>query len=88
MANHPQALKRNRQRIKRNELNRFFHTTLRTFVKQVRSAVSEKDAKQASAALSEAVPFIDRCAQKGIVPRGRASRLVSRLSRSVSQLAQ
>ena len=32
-------------------------------------------------------PFIDRCAQKGMLPHGRASRIVSRLSRFVNALA-
>ena len=88
MANHRQAEKRNRQRIKRSAHNRVFRATMRTHIKRVRTAVEKKDAKEAQEALAAAVPMIDRCAGKGIVARGSASRMVSRLSKSVYQIAQ
>ena len=39
-------------------------------------------------ALAKAIPMIDRCAQKGIIPKRRASRLVSRLTRAVGGLGE
>lgn len=86
MANHRQAAKRNRQRIKRQAHNRFYKSTMRTFVKQVRTALETKEKEIAQAALGKAVPLIDRCAQKGIIPSARASRLVSRLTLAVNGL--
>ena len=88
MANHPQAEKRNRQRIKKQAHHRHYRTTLRTHVKRVRSAVADKDQERAREALKAAIPFIDRCAGKGIVPAKRASRAVSRLTKAVNDLAQ
>jgi small subunit ribosomal protein S20 len=86
VANHKQAIKRNRQRIVRQAHNRHFKATMRTFIKRVREAVDENNKEEASAALSKAVPIIDNCAQKGIIPRKRASRLVSRLTLAVGKL--
>ncbi|MCC6749410.1 MAG: 30S ribosomal protein S20 [Deltaproteobacteria bacterium] len=85
MANHPQAEKRNRQRIKRQARNRFFRATMRTFIKRVRTAIEAKDGGAAREALEKAIPIIDRCAQKGVIPRQRASRTISRLARAVGE---
>ena len=87
MANHPQAAKRNRQRTRQQERNRHFKTTMRTHVKRVRAALAARSKEQAIAALKVAGPLIDSCAQKGVIPRGRASRLVSRLNRAVNALS-
>ena len=87
MANHPQAAKRNRQRIKRQALSRHFKSTMRSSVKRVQVAVEAKDHKKAEEALQKAIPLIDRCAQKGCVPRKRASRAIGRLTLSVNKIA-
>jgi small subunit ribosomal protein S20 len=84
MANHKQAAKRNRQRIKRQARNRHFKSTMRTQMKRVRSALDEGDKAAAQAALKEALPLIDKLAGKGIIPQRRASRYVSRLTKAVS----
>lgn len=86
MANHPQAQKRNRQRIKRTIHNKHFRTTMRTYIKRVRSAIEAKDLVKAREALKEAVPVLDRCSQKSVIPRQRASRLISRLTLAVTAL--
>jgi len=87
VANHPQAEKRNRQRIRIQSHHRHFRSTMRTHVKRVHAAVAEKNPTQAREALKVAVPFIDRCAVKGIIPRKRASRTVSRLTQAVNALS-
>jgi small subunit ribosomal protein S20 len=86
VANHAQAEKRNRQRIVRQSHHRHFRTTMRTQVKRVRQAVERRERTIAGELLQGAIPLIDRCAQKGIIPKKRASRLVSRLTRAVSSL--
>ena len=87
MANHAQAVKRNRQRIKRAERNRFVKSTMRTFVKRVRKALDGKDGAAATTALKTAIPSIDKRAQKGVIPKKRASRLISRLQVAVNRLS-
>lgn len=59
---------------------------MRTQVKYVRKAIQDQDRDAARAALAVAVPVIDRCAQRSVIPRGRASRLVSRLTVAVDKL--
>ena len=86
MANHPQAAKRNRQRIQRQARNRHQKATMRTYIKRVRMAIVASDKQTADENLKAAIPLIDRCARKGIIPRRRASRLVGRLTIAVEAI--
>jgi len=86
VANHPQAAKRNRQRLNTQAHHRHFRSTMRTQIKRVRTAIEAKDAGSAKDALAQAIPLIDRCAQKGIIPRARASRYISRLTTALAAL--
>lgn len=86
MANHKSAVKRNKQNAVRNARNTHIRSTMRTFVKQVRTAVADGDAAAAKAALDQAVPFIDKAASKGVIHKATASRKISRLSKLVNSL--
>ena len=86
MANHPQAEKRNRQRIKRQNQNRHFRTTMRTVVKRVKAALADKNPAKAQEELKKAIPELDRCAGKAVLPKKRASRTISRLTKAVNAL--
>jgi small subunit ribosomal protein S20 len=74
---HHSALKRERQNERRRTRNRMVMSALRTEIKKVRTTRS-KDA------LSKAIPQIDKAVTKGIIPRRRASRIISRLTAVVS----
>lgn len=84
MANHPQAEKRNRQRIKRQSHHRHYRTHMRTQIKGVQAALKENDVDKAREALKAATPLIDRCGQRGVIPRERANRMISRLTKAVN----
>jgi small subunit ribosomal protein S20 len=56
MANHKQAAKRNRQRIKRRRRNLGHLSKMRTLVKRVRYALAAKDGAAAKAALPDLAP--------------------------------
>lgn len=86
MANHPQAKKRARQRIKITARNKHVRSTVRTFVKNVVTAIEAADKDKAKAALGDAVRQIDRAVTKGVVPRKTASRKISRLTVAVAKL--
>ena len=88
MANVASAEKRNRQRIKRRARNLFHLTTMRSYVKRVRTAIDAKDAAKAQAALGAAVQIIDKAAQKGVIDRKTASRKISRLTLAVHRAAK
>ncbi|MFQ5780356.1 MAG: 30S ribosomal protein S20 [Nitrospiria bacterium] len=85
MANHPSALKRERQARKRRERNRAVTSSIRTALKKAQIALSEKDAERIKTTFKEATSSLDRAASKGIIPHKRASRKVSRLTARVNQ---
>ena len=87
MANHPQAAKRNRQRIKIQAHHRHYRSTMRTEIKRVRAALEAGDNAKAKELLGTAIPLVDRCAQKNVLPRKRASRIIARLTRAVNIVA-
>ena len=81
MANVPSAEKRNRQRIKRRARNQFHLTTMRTYVKRVRTAIEAKDGKVGEL-LKAAIAVIDKAASKGVIDKKAAARKISRLTKS------
>ncbi len=88
MANHPSAEKRNRQRLTRTARNRSITSSVRTHVKQVRTAIHDKQKDAAVKALAVAISALDRAAQKGALHRKAASRTIARLSAQVHELAK
>lgn len=59
---------------------------VRTYIKRVIAAIESKDATAAKAALTDAVPVIDRMADKGIMHKNKAARHKSRLNAAVKAL--
>ena len=83
MANSANALKRNRQNIKRRARNKHFRSTMRSQVKKLNAALESGDAEKAQAELPATVSLIHRLASKGIIHRRQAARRVSRLTSKV-----
>jgi small subunit ribosomal protein S20 len=78
--NHPSALKRHRQNLKRHEINRVIKSRVRTVVKKALDAIAGDDAQAAEAALREAISTLDKASSKGTIHRNTVSRKISRLS--------
>ncbi|AMX01631.1 30S ribosomal protein S20 [Microbulbifer thermotolerans] len=87
MANSPQAKKRARQNDKRRKHNASLRSMVRTYIKKVVAAINAGDAEKAKAAYAEAVPVIDRIADKGIIHKNKAARHKSRLNAQIKKLA-
>ena len=87
MANAPQARKRARQAEKRRTHNASLRSLVRTHIKRVIAAIASGDAEQARAAYDQAVPVIDRMADKGIIHKNKAARHKSRLNAQIKALA-
>ena len=85
MANHKQAEKRNRQRIKRRSRNLLHLSTMRTYMKRVRKALDSKDLEGAQAALPLALKAIGKANSKGVIHSNTASRYASRLQLAVNR---
>lgn len=86
MANSPQAKKRAVQNEKARKHNASLRSMVRTQIKKVLAAVESGDKEQANKAYSEAVPVIDRMADKGIIHKNKAARHKSRLNNQVKAL--
>jgi small subunit ribosomal protein S20 len=86
VANHPSALKRHRQSEKRRVRNRTIKTRLRHLVREVRIAISARNADAAVKSLERASRALDKAVTKGVLHRNNAARKISRLSHAVTQL--
>jgi small subunit ribosomal protein S20 len=59
---------------------------VRTYIKKVDAAITGGDHGAATEAYNEAVPVIDRLADKGIIHKNKAARHKSRLNSAVKSL--
>ena len=87
MANHKSAEKRNRQNKIRNARNTHIRSTMRSYIKKLRTAIAEGDVETAKTLLEKTIPYIDKAATKGVIHKATASRKISRLSKLVSNTA-
>ena len=87
MANTPQAKKRILRNAKRTEINRARVSRIRTFVKQVESALAAGNKDEAKAALARVQPELFRGVARGVLHKNTAARKLSRLTRRLATLA-
>ena len=85
MANHASALKRERQSQKRRKQNRTATSSVKTAVRKAISAMAEKDGNMAQESVRAATAALNRAASKGVIPKKRASRKVSRLAKKANK---
>jgi small subunit ribosomal protein S20 len=86
MANTPQAKKRIRRNDRRAEINGARVSRIRTFVKQVETALAAGDKEQALAAIQKVQPELARGVAKGVFHKNTAARKFSRLTRRIAAL--
>ena len=86
MAIHPSAIKRHRQSLKKRARNKDVKSQIRTMIKKVREAIETKNREGASLHLKAVNRALGKAVSQGILKRNTASRWLSRLSRSASQL--
>jgi len=86
MANTPQAKKRIRRNAHRADINHARISRIRTFVKQVESAIASGKKTEAAEALKRVQPEIARGVARGVLHRNTASRKFSRLVKRVAAL--
>lgn len=86
MANTPQAKKRIKRNAKRADINRARVSRIRTFVKQVESALEAGNKDEAKAALARVQPELSRGVARGVLHKNTASRKLSRLTRRLATI--
>ena len=84
---HKSTIRRARQAERRHERNRATMNAVKTVVKKVQSALTEKKVEDAKTSLREAVAAIGKAVSKGALKRNTASRRVSRLTLRVNALS-
>ncbi len=84
MPRHESAKKALRKSEKLRQVNRAAKSRLRTVFK---AALTEKDAAKKAQHIKEAFSVIDKAAKRKLIPKNRAARLKSRLSRSTAAAA-
>jgi small subunit ribosomal protein S20 len=87
MPNHKSAAKRDRQNIKRREVNRSNKSALRTQIKKLRKALALGHTDEAKEFLTPTISLIDKSVNKGILHKNAAARYKSRLTMHVNKLA-
>jgi len=87
LATHKSAIKRQKQSLLSRDRNQSVKSRIRTLAKKVVTAVEEKNAAAAKAALVAAIPVIGKAAAKGVIKKATASRKISRLSKKVHGLS-
>jgi small subunit ribosomal protein S20 len=86
MANTPQAKKRIRRNDRRAIINGARVSRIRTFIKQLESALAAGDKNEAQAAMKKVQPELARGVAKGVVHKNTAARKISRLTKRVAAL--
>lgn len=81
MANTPQAKKRIRRNDRRAVVNKTRVSRIRTFIKQLESALEAGDKQEAGAALQRVQPELARGVARGVLHKNTASRKFSRLTK-------
>ena len=87
MANLAQSKKRARQGEKHRAHNASLRSSLRTAMKKIMKAIAAGDKQTAADAYKNAVPAIDKMANKKLIPKNRAARYKSRLNKHVHALS-
>ena len=83
MANSAGSKKRARQAVVRRSRNVSLRSMVRTSIKKVQTGIDAKSYDDAQVALTNAMPYIDKMVNKGILHKNKAARTKSRLNASV-----
>ena len=85
MANTASAKQRVRNSARKAVFNRLHRSRARTFIKNTRSLIAEKNIDGAKEEIVKAISALDKAAGKGVIHKNNAARRKSRL---VKQLAK
>ena len=88
MANHKSAQKRIRRNARAAEVNRARRGRIRTFIKDVVTAIQGNEVEKAETAYKIAQPEIMRGVAKGLLHKNTAARKMSRLSAHIKAMKE
>ncbi len=85
MPSHKSAEKRMRQSIKRRDRNQHWRSRVRNRIKLIRDALAQGDVETATREFPATVSIIGKAQNKGVMPKNRAARTVSRLNNAIKR---
>lgn len=88
MANHPSAVKRDRQGKKQRARNVGIRKVVRAATKAAQAALQKKDPTKAKGPVASAVRAIAKAKSKGVLHWRTAARVTSRLAKAVVRAAR
>ncbi len=81
MANTRQSTKRAKQAESRRTRNTVVRSVTKTVLRAAIESIRAKDTEKAKVAFKDAIKSLSKAASKGAIPKGRAARKISRLTR-------
>lgn len=88
MPNSASVKKRLRQSLKRRAHNREVKSEVRTYIKQLQKSIEDKaSSAELSSQYSKMQKYLDTAARKGIIAKGAAARIKSRLSKRMASVS-
>ena len=85
MANHKSAKKRNKQALKRNEVNRSLLSRIKNNINNFHSIVSSKKKDEIQKSFSSVNSALAKAVKKGLIKKEFASRKLSSLSNTINK---
>lgn len=85
LAQHKSARKRARQAIRRRTRNRGIRSRVKSGLKAAHAAIESGDEAAVTAGVRSSESLLRRAVSKGVIPKKRASRQVSRLARRANR---
>ena len=86
MAEHKSAVRQWRRSLRRNAINKRNKSALRTQMKNIREAISNKNLEEARKLLPSVFSAIDISVKKGTIHKNTGSRYKSRLNKQIQLL--
>ncbi len=87
MANSASAKKRAKTAENRRQRNASQRSMMRTYVKQLLTAIASGNKETAQEAYSKVSPILDKSATRGLISKNKAARQKSRLNKQVVAMA-
>ena len=82
------AIKKAKQAVKRNLLNKSVRSTIKTIERKVESVITSGNKEEAGKVLIEAMKVLQKASSKGVIHKNNAARQISRLTRKVNAISK
>jgi small subunit ribosomal protein S20 len=82
------AIKKAKQAVKRNLLNKSVRSTIKTIERKVESVITSGNKEEAGKVLIEAMKVLQKASSKGVIHKNNAARKISQLTKKVNAISK